>query len=153
MAGTKQIANNRKAYHDYDLGDSFEAGLVLMGSEVKSLRDGHCNLRDGFVEERGGELWLLQADIPLYKHAKLWGHTDPRRPRKLLLHRQEILKLIAQLRERGMTIIPTKMYWKDGRAKVEIALAKGRRDYDKRGVTAERDVQRDIRRTLKNQDY
>lgn len=149
MTDYKPIATNRKAYHDYDLGETVEAGLVLTGSEVKSLRAGACNLRDGFAEIRDGEVWLLQVHISEYKQANVWGHA-PLRPRKLLLHKKEILKLYDQIRIKGFTLIPTKMYWKDGRAKVELALAKGRKDYDKRQAIAERDNKRDLQRILKS---
>src|SRR5579859_6618567 len=140
----KQIATNRRARHDYDLGESYEAGLVLMGSEVKSLRAHGATLGDGFVEERGGELWLLQVHIAEYDYyASAFGH-EPRRPRKLLLHKKEIAKLVSKMRERGYTVVPTQMYFKKGRAKVEIALARGRRQYDKRAVIAERENRRDL---------
>ncbi len=151
MAEYKPIATNRKAYHDYEIGDTFEAGLVLMGSEVKSLRSGQCNMQDGFVEDRDGELWMLQVHISEYAQANIWGH-EPLRPRKLLLHKQEIARLIARKREKGFTLVPTKMYFKDGRAKVEVALARGRNKGDKRQAMAEKDARRDIQRALKDLD-
>jgi SsrA-binding protein len=120
-----------------------------MGSEVKSLRNGSCNLKDGFVEERGGELWLLQVHISEYKQATVWGH-EPLRPRKLLLHRREIEELAEKVRIKGYSIVPTKLYWKDGRAKVEIALGKGRKQYDKRQAISERENKIQMQRILKN---
>jgi SsrA-binding protein len=148
-AEIKPIATNRKAFADYDFEETFEAGLSLMGSEVKSLRNGSCNLRDGFVEERGGELWLLQVHISEYKQATVWGH-EPLRPRKLLLHRKEIAKLAEKVRIKGYTIVPTKLYWKGGRAKLEIALGKGRKQYDKRQAIAERENKIQMQRIIKN---
>ncbi len=149
--GVKVVATNRKAHHDYDIGDRFEAGLVLMGSEIKSLREGRCTLGDGFVEERGGELWMMGVNIPEYFQANMNGHK-PLRPRKLLLHKKEIAKLISKVRERGFTIVPLQVYLKNGRAKVEIAFARGRRDYDKRDALATKDSRRDIDRALKERD-
>lgn len=148
----KPIATNRKAFADYEMEETLEAGVVLLGSEVKSLRNGGCNLRDGFVEERNGEFWLLQVHIAEYKQAAVWGH-EPLRPRKLLLHKKEIAKFTSKVRERGFTIVPTKLYWKEGRAKIEIALAKGRKDYDKRNAIADRENKRDLQRVLKTKRF
>ncbi len=145
------VATNRKAHHDYTLEDTLEAGLVLMGSEIKSIRDHRVNLKDGYVEERNGELWLLNVHISPYEQASVFGH-DPLRPRKLLLHKKEIARLITRIRERGYTIVPTQLYLKDGRAKVEIAVARGKKQYDKRASIAERDSRREIDRALKEQD-
>ncbi len=150
-ADYKPIATNRKAFADYDFEETFEAGLSLLGSEVKSLRAGSCNLRDGFVEDRGGELWLLQVHISEYKQATIWGH-EPLRPRKLLLHRKEIEKLAEKVRIKGYSIIPTKIYWKNGRAKLEIALGKGRKQYDKRQAVSERENKIQMQRILKNRN-
>ena len=147
----KVIASNRKARHDYTLEDQIEAGLVLVGSEIKSIRDGHVNLKEGYVSEQNGELWLLGVHISEYEQAGKWGH-EPLRPRKLLLHKKEIARLISRIRERGYTIVPTLLYLKNGRAKVEIAVAKGKREYDKRQAMSERDNQREIDRVLKEQD-
>ncbi len=147
----KPIATNRKAHHDYELGEMFEAGLVLMGSEVKSIRAGGVSLRDGFVHERGGELWLMQVHIAEYEQGGVWGH-EPLRPRKLLLHKKEVEKLLTKVHERGYSIIPTRMYFKDGRVKVEVALAKGRKTYDKRAALADKDASRDIQRALKERE-
>src|SRR5258708_25619198 len=120
--GRKVISTNRKAHHEYTLEGSIEAGIVLMGSEIKSIRDNRVNLRDGFVQEQGGELWLLNVHISPYDQAGIFVH-DPMRPRKLLLHPQEITRVTAQMRERGYTVVPTMLYLKNWRAKVEIALA------------------------------
>lgn len=147
----KAIATNRKAQHDYDLSESYEAGLVLVGSEVKSIRAGGVNLREGYVHERNGELWLMQVHIAEYDQSGVWGH-EPLRPRKLLLHKKEIAKLLTKVRERGNSIIPTRMYFKDGRVKVEVALARGKRQYDKRAALSEKDTKRDIQRALKERD-
>jgi SsrA-binding protein len=148
MAGIKVIATNRKAGRDFHLEDRHEAGLVLMGTEIKSIRAGRVNLSDGYVQPRDGELWLVNVHVAPYDPAGRYGH-DPLRPRKLLLHRREIERLAARVRERGYTIVPTRLYLKGGRAKVEIALARGKRQYDKRQAIAKRDAQRDIERALK----
>ena len=149
MAGIKVIATNRKAGRDFILEDRREAGLVLMGTEIKSIRAGRVNLSDGYVQPRGGELWLLNVHIGPYDPAGRYGH-EARRPRKLLLHRREIDRLIARVHERGYTIVPVRLYLKEGRAKVEIALARGKRKYDKRQAIAKRDAERDIDRALKD---
>jgi SsrA-binding protein len=148
MAGIKVIATNRKAGRDFHLEDRHEAGLVLMGTEIKSIRAGRVNLSDGYVQPRDGELWLLNVHVAPYDPAGRYGH-EPLRPRKLLLHRREIERLASRVRERGYTIVPTRLYLKGGRAKVEIALARGKRQYDKRQAIAKRDAQRDIDRALK----
>jgi len=148
MSGIKVVATNRKAGRDFHLDDRREAGLVLMGTEIKSIRAGGVNLSDGYVQPRNGELWLINVHIAPYDPSGRYGH-EPLRPRKLLLHRQEINRLISRVQERGYTIIPTRLYLKHGRAKVEIALARGKRKYDKRQAIAKRDAQRDIERALK----
>ncbi|NLX11438.1 MAG: SsrA-binding protein SmpB [Chloroflexi bacterium] len=147
----KVIATNRKARHDYELLDSFEAGLVLLGSEIKSIRAGHVNLREGYVSPRDGELWLLNTHIASYDQAGMFGH-DPLRPRKLLLHRREIERILARVQEKGLTIVPVSLYLLRGRAKLEIALARGRKQYDKRENMRERESQRQIERSL-NERY
>jgi SsrA-binding protein len=147
--GTKPIAENRRARHDYHLLERFEAGLVLTGTEVKSLREGHATLQRAFADVRGGEVWLVGAHIPEYAQGNLANH-DPDRDRKLLLHRREIASLVGKVRERGLTLIPTRLYWKDGRAKVEVALARGKEARDKRRDIADRDARRQIERALKN---
>ena len=151
----KVIARNRKATHDYHVESRYEAGLVLLGSEIKSIRAGGVNLREGYVAPRDGELWLVNVHIAPYKPAAREGH-EPRRPRKLLLSRREINRLISRVQERGYTIIPLSLYLKHGRAKVEIGLAKGKRQYDKRASISERESQRQIERALKErgrEDY
>lgn len=148
MSGVKVVATNRKAGRDYNLEQRYEAGLVLQGTEIKSIRAGRVNLTDGYVQPQDGELWLHNVHIASYDPAGRHGH-EPRRPRKLLLHRREINRLIGRVRERGYTIVPTRLYLKDGRAKVEIALARGKRKYDKREAIAKRTAQRDIERALK----
>lgn len=146
--GIKQVAGNRKAYHDYFIDETFEAGLALVGTEVKSLRAGRVNLRDSYAEVRGGELFLVGAHISPYDQGNVWNH-DPLRPRKLLLHRREIDRIAARVRERGYTVVPTRLYFRDGRAKVEIGLARGKKEYDKRADLAKRDAQRDVERALR----
>jgi SsrA-binding protein len=151
-AGRKVITRNRKASHDYHLEDSYEAGLVLTGTEIKSIRANQINLGDGFVQEQGGELWLMGVHITPYKQASRFDAVDPVRPRKLLLHKKEIARIIDKLRERGYTMVPTLVYLEGGRAKVEIALAKGKKLYDKRQSIAKRDAQREIQRAMKERD-
>jgi len=151
----KVIARNRKATHDYRVENRYEAGLVLLGSEIKSIRAGGVNLREGYVSPRDGELWLVNVHIAPFKPAGRGGH-EPRRSRKLLLSRREIDRLTSRVQERGYTIIPLRLYLTHGRAKVEIGLAKGKRQYDKRSTIAKRESDRQIERTLKErgrQDY
>jgi SsrA-binding protein len=148
MPGIKIVASNRKASRDFNLEERYEAGLALTGTEVKSIRAGRVHLSDGYVQPRSGELWLVNVYIAPYDPSGKHGH-EPHRPRKLLLHRREIDRLIARVQERGYTIVPTRLYLKGGRAKVEIALARGKRKYDKRQAIAERDAQRDVERALK----
>lgn len=148
-SGRKVITKNRKASHDYNLLDSYEAGLVLMGSEIKSIRANRINIQDGFVQEKSGELWLLNVHISPYEQAKFFGHTDPIRPRKLLLHRKEINQLLTKIREKGNSLIPTEVFLERGRAKIEIRLAQGKKLYDKRQAIAKRDSDRQIQRALK----
>jgi SsrA-binding protein len=148
---TKTVATNRKAFRDYEILDRYEAGLVLTGSEIKSIRSGGANIREGYISPRQDELWLLNAHIAAYKPASRTGH-DPIRPRKLLLHRREIDRLISRVQERGLTIIPLRLYLKDGIAKVEIGLARGKRQYDKRAAIAKRDSERQVERLLKRRE-
>lgn len=145
MAGHKVVATNRKARHDYDILDTFECGIVLTGSEVKSLRDAQVQLKDAYADIRDGEVWLERAHIAPYGFAVGGGH-DPERPRKLLLHRREIDRLIGKVNEVGLTLIPLQVYFKAGRAKVELGLAKGRRSYDKRQKIRERMEKREMDR-------
>lgn len=140
--GQKTVVSNRKARHDYHLFDRFEAGLVLLGSEVKSLRQGKVSLQDSFAAIEGGEAWLHNMHISPYEQASHWNH-DPRRDRKLLLHAAEIRRLIGKVQERGYTLIPLRLYFTRGRAKVELALAKGKKAYDKRADIRERDLRRE----------
>jgi SsrA-binding protein len=146
--GIKIVATNRKATHDYSIEDRFEAGIALLGTEIKSIRAGQANLREGYVQVRGDGLWLVNTHIAPYDPAGREGH-DPLRPRRLLLHRKEIARLLSRVQERGYTIIPLKIYLKNRRAKVEIALARGKRQYDKREAIAKREAGRQIERALK----
>jgi SsrA-binding protein len=143
------IVDNRRARHDYHLLDRFEAGLVLTGTEVKSLRAGRATLDGAYGDVRDGQAWLVGAHIAPYEQASLDAH-DPDRDRKLLLHRNEISSLIGKVRERGLTLVPTKLYFKDGRAKVELALARGKEQRDKRRDIAKRDAERQMERALKS---
>ena len=147
-AGTKLIADNRRARRDYELLERVEAGLVLTGTEVKSARAGKVQLGQAYADIRGGEAWLVGASIAEYAEGGQFGH-QPDRERKLLLHRGEIDSLYGKVREKGLTLVPTRMYFKDGRVKVELALARGRERADKRRVIAERDAQRQIERAVK----
>ena len=144
----KVIATNRKARHQYQFYDTYEAGLVLRGSEIKSIRAGRVSLQEGFVTFEGGEAWLVNVHIAPYDPASRQNH-DPRRRRKLLLHRREIDRLAGRVQEKGFTVVPTKLYLKDGRAKVEIALVRGKKQYDKRQTLAKRDSKRRIERAIK----
>jgi SsrA-binding protein len=145
--GRKLVAQNKKARHDYAIEDVLEAGLVLTGTEVKSLRAGRASLVDAFAVVKDGEVWLQGAHIPEWD-AGSWTNHEPRRPRKLLLHKMEILKLIGKTKEGGITLVPLSLYFKDGRAKIELALARGKRSYDKRQALAERQSQREVAREL-----
>jgi len=144
----KTIATNRKAYHNYHILDSLEAGIVLTGTEIKSIRAGRVSLGDAYVRPEGGELWLLNAHVARYEAGSYMSHT-PTRPRKLLLHRKEIDNLTSQVQEKGLTLIPLKLYLKDGVAKVAIAPAKGKKLYDKRESIARREAKRKIERAIK----
>jgi SsrA-binding protein len=146
------VATNRKARHDYDLEQGIEAGMVLIGSEIKSIRDHHVNIQDGFVQEQDGELWLMGVHISPYEQANRYNH-EPLRPRKLLLHRGEIARLLTRVREKGFTLVPTQIYLKNGRAKIEIALGKGRKQHDKRDAISEREAQRTMQRVIKEGRY
>lgn len=146
--GTKTVATNRRAKRDYFLLDTFEAGIVLTGTEIKSIRAGNVNIQRSFVQARNGELFLLEAHIAQYEHAGHESH-DPTRPRKLLLHRREINKIIDALTMKGLTMVPTRVILKDGWAKVEIALARGKKKYDKRSDLARKDAERRVERALR----
>ena len=145
----KLISENRRARHDYHFLERLEAGLALQGSEVKSLRQGHAILQRAYADARDGELWLVGLHIPPYEQASIAPH-DPDRARKLLLHRREIDRLSSQVAEKGLTILPTRLYFKDGRAKVELALARGKEGRDKRRDIADRESKRRIERELKS---
>ena len=149
MAGEKLIVDNRRARHDYELLERFEAGLVLMGTEVKSLREGRASIAQAFADVRDGEVWLVGAEIATYDQGNIANH-DPGRDRKLLLHRGEISSLIGKVREKGLTLVPTRMYWRDGRAKVELAVGRGKQTIDKRRDIAKREADRAIQRALKS---
>jgi SsrA-binding protein len=145
----KTVATNRKAYHNYYIGDSIEAGIALTGSEIKSVRSGRVSLGDAYVRPEGGELWLVNAHIARYEASSYMSH-EPTRPRKLLLHRKEINNLTSKVAEKGLTLVATKLYIKGNIAKVEIALAKGKKLYDKREAISRRDAERELARTTKN---
>ncbi len=153
MVATGLVAQNRRARHDYTIEDTMEAGLMLMGSEVKSLRLGRGSIAEAFAGERGGEIWLQNAHIPEYEGARNFGHV-PRRPRKLLLHRRQIERLIGAVRRDGVTLVPLRLYFNDrGVAKLEIGLAKGKRSIDKRHDIKEREWKRTQQRALRRGDY
>ncbi|MDA2975883.1 MAG: SsrA-binding protein SmpB [Actinomycetota bacterium] len=145
--GKKLIAQNKKARHDYSLGDKFEAGIQLVGTEVKSLRAGRASLVDGFAEIRNGEAWLRNVHIPEYEQGS-WTNHEPRRARKLLLKKEQIRKIIKETKEKGTTIIPLSLYFKDGFAKVELAIAIGKQAHDKRQSIAARDAAKEAARAM-----
>lgn len=149
-SGIKVVSQNRKARHDYEIVQTFEAGLELKGSEIKSIRLGKAQIRDSFVKVESGEAWVLQAHIPPYDFAHGFGSHDPDREKKLLLHKDEIEELAVRIKLQSLTVIPLSIYLKNGKAKMEIALAKGRKSYDKRAAIAQRDTQRDTARELAN---
>jgi len=143
------IAENRKAHHDYHLLETFEAGVALLGTEVKAIREGRANLRDSFARVDNGEVYLYNVNISPYSHRGYADH-EPLRQRKLLLHRDEIRKLTGKTVEKGMTLVPTRMYFKNGRVKVSVSLAKGKKDYDKRETIKRREVDRETRAAVKS---
>ena len=147
--GRKVIATNRKARHNYTILDTYEAGIALVGTEVKSLREGKASLVDAFATVDDGEVWLRGLHIPEYGHGT-WTNHAPRRTRKLLLHREEIRKLIGKTVEKGMTLIPVRLYFKNGRVKVAVSLAKGKKDYDKRETIKRRETDRETRAAIKS---
>ncbi len=146
--GTKLIADNRRARHDFELFDRFECGMALTGTEVKSLREGKATLQQAYGQLRDGDVYLVGANIPEYPQANRANH-DPDRDRKLLLHRREIDQLVGKVQERGLTLVPTRLYFRNGRVKVELALARGKEARDKRREIAERDAKREMERALK----
>jgi len=145
----KTVATNRKAFHNYNIGEKYEAGIALTGSEIKSVRVGRVSLGDAYVRPEKGELWLVNAHIARYEASSYLGH-DPLRPRKLLMHRKEILSLTSQLAEKGLTLVATRVYIKGNVAKVEIALAKGKKLYDKRAAITKRESDRELARVTKS---
>jgi len=145
----KVIADNRKAAHDYHLLETFEAGIALVGTEVKAIRETGANLRDSYARVEGGEVWIYNVHISSYRNRGYADH-EPTRRRKLLLHRHEIRKLIGKTTERGMTIVPVRMYFKNGRVKVAVSLARGKKDYDKRETVKRRDADRETRAAIKS---
>jgi len=147
--GEKLIVDNRRARHDYHLLERFEAGMVLTGTEVKSLRDGRATLQQAYADVRGGEVWLVGAHISVYEQGNIANH-DPDRDRKLLLHKKEVASLSGKVAQRGLTLVPTKLYFKNGRAKIELALARGKELRDKRRDIAKREMDREMQRALKS---
>jgi len=147
-AKERDVAVNRRAYHDFFIDEKYEAGVMLTGTEVKSVRNGRTNLRDGFVRLDGSEAWLENVHISPYAQGNLMNH-EPLRPRKLLLHRKQIASLIGKVKQRGYTLIPLRVYFSRNHAKVEIALARGKRQYDKREAIAEREAKREIARAVR----
>jgi SsrA-binding protein len=146
----KTVATNRKAYHNYHIGDSVEAGLALTGTEIKSIRNGRISLGDAYVRPEAGELWLVNAHIARYEAGSYLSH-EPTRPRKLLLHRKQIDSLASQIAEKGLTLVPVRLYLKDSLAKVAVALAKGKKLYDKRESITRREIERELGRATKRQ--
>ena len=147
--GIKIIAENRKAYHDYFIEERFEAGVALSGTEVKSLRAGRINLKDSYVQVKDGEMWLIGVHISPYENGNRFN-LDPERTRKLLMHKRAIIRLYSTVKQDGLTLVPTKAYFKDSKVKFEIGLARGKKDYDKRDVMARKEANRDIDRAMKN---
>ncbi len=147
--GVKLVCRNRRAFHEYHVSERLECGIVLTGTEVKSLREGHASLEDAYAKLEGGEVWLIGSDIPEYTMGNRMNHK-PKRPRKLLLHRREIGKFDGKASERGFTLVPLRLYFKNGRAKVELGVARGKQLHDKRQDQKKADAQREIRRTLAN---
>ena len=145
---TQPIADNRKAFHDYHILETFEAGIALLGTEVKGIREGQANLRDSFARVEGGEVWLFNVHINPYSHRGYVDH-DPRRKRRLLLHKAEIRKLIGKTVEKGLTLVPTRLYFKRGKVKVALALAKGKQAHDKRETLRRREIDRETRAAVK----
>lgn len=146
-AQEKLIASNRRAFHEYEILEKYEAGIVLKGTEVKSLRMGRANFKDSYARIKNKELWLLNLHISPYDHGNVWNH-DPLRMRKLLMHRREVIRLTSKTEERGLTLVPLRLYFKDGKAKVELGLARGKHTHDKRKDIAKKDAERDTQREM-----
>ncbi|KGP76202.1 SsrA-binding protein [Desulfosporosinus sp. Tol-M] len=149
--GIKIVAENRKAFHDYFIDDRVEAGIILTGTEIKSIRNGKINLKDSYARINNGEVWVYQMHISPFEQGNRYNH-DPLRPRKLLLHRSEINKLVGKIQQQGLTLLPIKIYLKNGMAKVELAVGQGKKNYDKRQALAEREGKRDIERALRDRN-
>jgi SsrA-binding protein len=147
-AKVKVVQRNKKAYFNYEITEKLEAGLVLRGSEVKSIRDGRVSIHEAYARVKDREVWIVGMDISTYPQAGPFNNHEPRRPRKLLLHRREINRLLGKTREKGLTLVPLSLYFKDGRAKLEIGLARGKAKYDKRDVMKQREADREIRRRM-----
>lgn len=148
-AGQKTIASNRKAFHEYAIQDKFEAGLVLTGTEVKSMRAQGCALVDGFVRIKNGEAWLVNVHVPPYEQGTFFSQHEPRRDRKLLLHARELQRLVGKLQEKGLTLLPLRVYFRKNRVKVELGLGRGKKLHDKRAAIKEREVRREIERAAR----
>jgi SsrA-binding protein len=146
-AGVKVICRNKRAFHEYEVLESLECGVALTGTEVKSLRDGHASLEDAYAKLDGGEVWMIGSDVPEYAMGNRMNHK-PKRPRKLLLHRREITKFAGKATQKGFTLVPLRLYFRDGLAKVELAIARGKQLHDKRQAAKKADAQRDIRRAM-----
>ena len=149
--GIKKIADNRKAFHDYFIEEKFECGIVLSGTEVKSLRAGKVNLKDSYVTVKDGEMWLIGVHISPYEMGNRYN-LDPMRSRKLLMHKKEIIKLYSTVKQDGLTLVPTCCYFKDGKVKFEIGLARGKKNYDKREVLAQKQAKREMERAIKSKN-
>ena len=147
--GIKSVCENRKARHDYFIHETYEVGIELKGTEVKSLCSGRANLKDSYAEIKNGEIFVQHMHISIYEQGNIFNH-DPLRRRKLLMHKKEILKLFGKTREKGFTLIPLKIYFKNGKAKMELALASGKHNYDKRAALAEKSAKRDIERAIRD---
>ena len=147
----KLVANNKKAYHDYFIEEKYEAGIALSGTEVKSIRAGKINLKDSYCTVKDGEMFLVGVNISPYEHGNRFN-LDPMRTRKLLMHKNEIIKLYSTVKQDGLTLVPTKVYFKDSKVKVEVGLARGKKNYDKRDSLAEKQAKRDIDRAMKNKN-
>jgi SsrA-binding protein len=150
--GRKIVAQNRRARHDYEILDTVEAGLELVGSEVKSLREGKAQIRDAYARVDDGQMWLFAMHVPPWVFATGFGAHDPERRRRLLLHKREIVELGDRVAQEGLTLVPLSLYFRDGRAKVSLGLARGRKTYDKRHALAERDAKRDVERAMSGRD-
>ncbi len=151
MAEIQTIATNRKAFHDYEIMERVEAGISLVGTEIKSMRSGGAHIREAYARPLNGEIWLYGAHIAEYSAASIMNH-EPTRPRRLLLHKQQIRDWTSEIAERGLTVVPLSLYLKDGKAKVELGLVRGRKQYDKRQAIAKRDANREIQRALRHSD-